>query len=96
MTRYVELQRQAHPDKSVLVSCQDSDERLVNKYVGEEAMLTVTARPGGITYTCYVFDSGKFRNRGDGGFIDWCEQDDNHAIFHGLPGLLSIPVPNMR
>jgi hypothetical protein len=96
-TRYVDRQRQAHPDKSVLVSCQDSDEKLEHKHVEETITLDVPFKVGGIKYKCYVFDSGEYTNKGDGGFINWCfsgppgtfEQNGNHAVFHGHKGLLS-------
>lgn len=95
-TTYVEKQRQAHPDKSVLVSCQPSDERLVQKYV--EETIDVNVPFGKVTYKCYVFDSGEFWNRGEGSLINWCfsgpagtwERDGQfgeHVIFHGNPGI---------
>ncbi|KAI9856366.1 MAG: hypothetical protein M1813_009117 [Trichoglossum hirsutum] len=101
-TSYVERQREAHPDKSVLVSCQPSDERLRNKYVDETVSVNVPF--GAVQYKCYVFDDGEFWNRGDGSFINWCfagppgtvSRDGafgEHVTFRGNPCMDHSPMP---
>jgi hypothetical protein len=99
-TSYVERAREAHPDKSVLVSCQPSDERLNGKIVDET--VTVNVPFGKVDYRCYVFDDGEFWNRGEGSLINWCFSGPpgtwtrdgafgEHVIFRGNPDPASLP-----
>ena len=83
---YLDTMGPKHPTKNILITCVAHDRNFVNEF-HEVADLSVWF--GDIKYDCYIFDSGEFTLKGDGGWINWAftgsyDRDGGHVVFYNM------------
>ena len=83
---YLDTMGPKHPTKNILITCVAHERDFTNEF-HEVAELGTWF--GGIKYDCYVFDSGEFTLKGDGGWINWAftgsfDRDGGHVVFHNM------------
>ncbi|RMZ86608.1 hypothetical protein DV736_g6166, partial [Chaetothyriales sp. CBS 134916] len=62
----------ANPQKNVMIVYPDHDaSQLVNSQLSQLECVCPNSKIT-LSYDCYVFDSGPFVLKGDGGFLNWC------------------------